>query len=98
MHHGMNRLTLREHGVQHFLRLIRVLTRNAVRSKIRNIGTHRQQIVDQLRNAFMIKAGQRFRGYSEALTFSQNLLTFVRFAMLNGQPAISRQPLPAHLA
>ncbi len=46
---------------QHFLRLIRVLTQCGTNKDSRNIGTHRQQIVDQLRNAFMIKAGQRFK-------------------------------------
>ena len=76
---------------QHFLRFIRMLTKRGADKNRGDIGSHRQQIINQLRHAFMIKTRERFKNIQPG-RFPE-IVHLCRFAVLNRQPAVSRQAL-----
>ena len=78
-------------GRQHFLRFVRMLTKRGANEDGGDVGPDRQQIVDQLRDAFVIETRQRFKNIQSG-GFPE-IIHLRRFAMLNGQPTVSRQTL-----
>jgi len=56
-----------------------------------NVGTHGQQVIDQLRYAFVIQTCQRFQNIQTG-GFPE-IVHFCRFAMLDSEPAIPGKSL-----
>ena len=78
-------------AVQYRQRFIRMLTERGANKNRGNIGAYGEQVINQLRHAVVIEARQRFENIQPGGL--PEVIHFGGLAMLNGQPAVTRQTL-----
>ena len=76
---------------QHRKGVFRMLTESGTNKDRRDVGANGEQIINELRHAFMVKTRQRFKNVQPG-RFPE-VVHFRRLTVLDRQPAIARQPL-----